>query len=31
VDYSEAKFRVFIAEEIRKWAEVVRISGATLN
>jgi len=31
VDYSEAKFRAFIAEEIRKWAEVVRISGATLN
>lgn len=31
VDYDEAKFRSFIADEIKKWAEVVRISGATLN
>jgi len=31
VDYDEKKFRAFIAEEIKKWAEVVRISGATLN
>lgn len=28
---SEDKFRAFIAEEMRKWAEVVRASGATLN
>jgi tripartite-type tricarboxylate transporter receptor subunit TctC len=31
VDYDEAKFKAFIAEEMRKWAEVVRVSGATLN
>ncbi len=31
VGYDEVKFRDFIAEEIRKWAEVVRVSGATLN
>ena len=31
VDYDEKKFKAFIAEEIKKWAEVVRISGATLN
>lgn len=31
VGYDEAKFKAFIAEEIRKWAEVVRVSGATLN
>ena len=26
-----AVVRAFIADEIRKWAEVVRVSGATLN
>jgi tripartite-type tricarboxylate transporter receptor subunit TctC len=31
VDHDETHFREFIAEEIKKWAEVVRISGATLN
>ncbi|MBC7955820.1 MAG: tripartite tricarboxylate transporter substrate binding protein [Cytophagales bacterium] len=31
VGYSEDRFKVFIAEEMRKWAEVVRVSGATLN
>ena len=28
---SEEKFKAFIAEEMRKWAEVVRASGASLN
>jgi len=31
VDHDERKFREFIADEMKKWAEVVRISGATLN
>jgi len=31
VGYDDAKFKAFIADEIRKWAEVVRVSGATLN
>ncbi len=31
VDHDEVKFKAFIAEEIKKWAEVVRVSGATLN
>jgi len=31
VGYDEVKFKAFIADEIRKWAEVVRVSGATLN
>jgi tripartite-type tricarboxylate transporter receptor subunit TctC len=31
VDHDEAKFRAFIADEIKKWAEVVKVSGATLN
>jgi tripartite-type tricarboxylate transporter receptor subunit TctC len=31
VGYSEDKFKAFIADEMRKWAEVVRVSGATLN
>jgi len=28
---AEDKFKAFIADEMRKWAEVVRASGATLN
>lgn len=31
VDHDEDKFKAFIADEQRKWAEVVRVSGATLN
>ncbi|MET0332706.1 MAG: tripartite tricarboxylate transporter substrate binding protein [Rhizobacter sp.] len=31
VDHDEVKFKAFIAEEIKKWAEVVKVSGATLN
>jgi tripartite-type tricarboxylate transporter receptor subunit TctC len=31
VDHDEAKFKAFIADEMKKWAEVVRVSGATLN
>jgi tripartite-type tricarboxylate transporter receptor subunit TctC len=31
VDYDEARFKTFIADEIKKWAEVVRDSGASLN
>lgn len=31
VGYDDVKFKAFIADEIRKWAEVVRVSGATLN
>lgn len=31
VDHDEMKFKAFIADEIKKWAEVVRVSGATLN
>jgi len=31
LDYDEKKFKTFIADEMRKWAEVVRVSGATLN
>ncbi|MBC7992160.1 MAG: tripartite tricarboxylate transporter substrate binding protein [Rhizobacter sp.] len=31
VGYDEVRFKAFIADEIRKWAEVVRVSGATLN
>lgn len=31
VGYDEVRFKAFVADEIRKWAEVVRVSGATLN
>ncbi|MBX3623901.1 MAG: tripartite tricarboxylate transporter substrate binding protein [Rhizobacter sp.] len=31
VDYDEKKFKAFIGDEINKWAEVVKVSGATLN
>ncbi len=31
VDYDEDKFKAFITEEMKKWAEVVKASGATLN
>ncbi len=31
VDYDETRFKTFIADEMKKWAEVVKISGATLN
>lgn len=31
VGYDELRFKAFVADEIRKWAEVVRVSGATLN
>jgi tripartite-type tricarboxylate transporter receptor subunit TctC len=31
VDHDEKKFHSFIADEMKKWAEVVKVSGATLN
>jgi tripartite-type tricarboxylate transporter receptor subunit TctC len=31
VDHDEKKFRGFISDEITKWAEVVKVSGATIN
>lgn len=31
VGYDETKFKAFIADEMKKWAEVVKVSGATLN
>ncbi|MBL0726332.1 tripartite tricarboxylate transporter substrate binding protein [Piscinibacter sp. HJYY11] len=31
VGYDEQKFKAFIADEMKKWAEVVKVSGATLN
>ena len=31
VDHDEEKFKAFITDEMKKWAEVVRVSGATLN
>lgn len=31
VEHDETKFKAFIADEMKKWAEVVKVSGATLN
>ena len=31
VEHDEVKFKAFITDEVRKWAEVVKVSGASMN